>query len=79
MPIQYESTWMQQVDVLISGIGTGGTITGAGEYLKLRKPGLKVIAVEPAESAVLSGEYGSQATAAGRLSPANLTDCCANL
>jgi cysteine synthase A len=44
-----------KVDILIGGVGTGGTITGAGEVLKQRKPGLKVIAVEPAGSPVLSG------------------------
>ena len=42
-------------DVLISGIGTGGTITGVGEVIKARKPGFKCIAVEPDASAVLSG------------------------
>lgn len=44
-----------KVDVVISGVGTGGTITGIGEVLKPRKPGLKMIAVEPEDSAVLSG------------------------
>ncbi|HAH11859.1 MAG TPA: cysteine synthase A [Alphaproteobacteria bacterium] len=43
------------VDAVISGVGTGGTITGVGEVLKARKPGLKMIAVEPEDSAVLSG------------------------
>ncbi len=44
-----------QVDVLICGVGTGGTITGAGEYLKQQNSELRVVAVEPSESPVLSG------------------------
>ena len=43
------------VDVVVSGVGTGGTITGCGEVLKARKPGLRIVAVEPAASPVLSG------------------------
>jgi cysteine synthase len=44
-----------EVDVFIAGVGTGGTITGVGQVLKARKPGVRIIAVEPAESPVLSG------------------------
>lgn len=44
-----------EVDIIIGGVGTGGTITGAGEALKEKKPGIKVVAVEPFSSPVLSG------------------------
>lgn len=61
----YESTGPEifedtdgQVDFLVAGIGTGGTITGTGSYLKEKKPGIQVIAVEPEGSPVLSQGHG---------------------
>jgi cysteine synthase len=44
-----------EVDIVVSGVGTGGTITGVGEVLKARKPSVRMVAVEPEDSAVLSG------------------------
>ena len=67
-----------QVDILVAGVGTGGTITGIAEFIKQRKPGFKVIAVEPQSSPVLSGGtpglHKIQGLGAGFVPPVLRTD-----
>ena len=67
-PEIYEDT-DGQVDLFVAGVGTGGTITGVGEYLKKQNPDIQIVAVEPASSPVLSkgvaGSHGLQGIGAG--------------
>ncbi len=66
------------VDILVAGIGTGGTVTGVGDYIKPKKPAFRIVAVEPAESAVLSGHepgpHKIQGIGAGFVPPILKTD-----
>lgn len=67
-PEIYEDT-DGEVDIFVAGVGTGGTITGVGSYLRSKKPSVRIVAVEPSASAVLSGEkagpHGLQGIGAG--------------
>lgn len=64
-----EEVWRDtggNVDIFVAGVGTGGTITGVGEVLKARKPGVRIVAVEPANSPVISQKLANQEIKPGR-------------
>lgn len=64
-----EEVWRDtdgKVDIFVSGVGTGGTITGVGEVLKQRKPGVKIVAVEPANSPVITQKLAGQELKPGK-------------
>lgn len=64
-----EEVWCDtggNVDIFVAGVGTGGTITGVGEVLKARKPGVRIVAVEPANSPVISQKLANQEIKPGR-------------
>ncbi len=64
-----EEVWRDtdgKVDIFVSGVGTGGTITGVGEVLKERKPGVKIVAVEPANSPVITQKLAGQELKPGK-------------
>ena len=64
-----EEVWRDtdgKVDIFVAGVGTGGTITGVGEVLKQRKPGVKIVAVEPANSPVITQRKAGQELKPGR-------------
>jgi cysteine synthase len=64
-----EEVWRDtdgKIDIFVAGVGTGGTITGVGEVLKSRKPGVKIVAVEPANSPVITQKKAGQELKPGR-------------
>ena len=64
-----EEVWRDtdgQIDIFVAGVGTGGTITGVGEVLKSRKPGVKIVAVEPANSPVITQKKAGQELKPGK-------------
>jgi len=62
------------VDILVAGVGTGGTITGVSEVIKKRKPDFKAVAVEPADSPVISAKAGGQGTQARRITKSRASE-----